>query len=234
MGNLLDSFGYFILAYPTWRFFILATGAVIQGELTIIFSLYLIHNGFLNWSVFVTAVLGGILFTESVLFFIAKIVRQTRLGWRWYYKIRDNRRLQIYTYFLKTNLTKLLTITKFIPATNFIIIFLAGWSKTKFKHFFKAYLLSIFIWFASILIIAYPFTLGLYYFRLTKIFREAELGIILLFIFILAIEYFFRRFLRRLSTIAEKSANFGEEVEKMLEKKQPPTEASNNENLDKK
>lgn len=218
MDNLLDNFGYFISAYPTWRFFIIAIAAIIQGELAVILSLYLIKAGALTWPIFIGASLGGICLAESLLYFSGKIIRNTRFGWRWYYKIRNNKRFQIYTYFLKTNMTKLFIVAKFIPATNFIIIFLTGWSKTKVGQFFKAYFLSVLIWFAGITVIAYPFTSGLFYLRSAKIFREVELGIILLFAFILAIEYFFRRFLRRLSTIIEKSSTIGAIVEKEIEK----------------
>jgi membrane protein DedA with SNARE-associated domain len=219
MDNLLDNFGHFISAYPTWRFFIVAGISILQGELAILLSLYLIKSGILSWPVFIGATLGGICFAETFLYILARAFRRSRFGWRWYYKIKNNRRLQIYTYFLKTNMTKIFIITKFIPAMNFLIIFLAGWSKTKAGQFFKAYVLSILIWFTGILAIAYPFTSGLYYLRSAKIFRETEVGIVLLFTFILILEYFLRRFLHRISAVTEKSAAIGEYIDEEIEKR---------------
>lgn len=220
MDNLLENFGHFIIAYPTWRFLILAGAAVIQGEFAVLLSLYLIQDGSLSWPVFITAVLSGLFVVESLLYFFGKTMRQTRLGWRWYYKIKGNRRLQIYTYFLKTNMVKIFVIAKFIPATNFIIIFLTGWSKTKVGLFFKVYFLSLLTWFVGITAIAYPFASGLYYLRATKVFRQAEIGLVIVFLLIFAGEYVLRKILRRASIIAEKSAVIGKVVEEELGKKE--------------
>lgn len=220
MDNLIEQISSWILQNPSWTDLIIGGGILLQGELTILLSVYLVINKSISWTQFLSVALGTLIVGESLVYFLGKIIRHTRFGWKYYKKIKSNKRMQAYTYYLKTNMSKLLIISKFIPATNFVILGLIGWSKTKFRVFLKSYLISAFIWFATMTLMSYMFMSGLHYLRSAKIFREVEIGIILIFIVILFGEQIVRKVFRKYASVEEKAGLIGEIVEEQTEPQQ--------------
>lgn len=219
MDNLMEIAGSWILQNPTWTDAILGISAIIQGELTILLSMYLVISGKITWLQFIFPALGAIIFAETFIYLIGKMIRNTRFGWKLSKRIKRNRRVQTYTYYLKQNMTKLLIITKFIPATNLMIMALIGWSKTKFGAFFGSYLKSVLLWFGSMTVVAYFLMSGLHYLSSTKIFKQAEIGILLIFVIIFAGEHIFSKFLKKYTSVEEKAEQIGEAIEEKFEEK---------------
>ncbi len=211
--------GSWITQNPTWTDAILGICMIIQGELTILLSMYLAVSGKITWIQFIVPTLGAIAFAEVFVYLVGKNIRNTRFGWRLSKKIKGNKKVQTYTYYLKQNMTKLLIVTKFIPATNLMIISLIGWTKTKFKDFFPSYIKSLLIWFFSMTAIAYFFMSGLHYLRSTKVFKQVEIGILLIFILIFIGEHFLSRFLKKYASVEEKAEFIGEAIEEKFEEK---------------
>lgn len=219
----MEHVGNWILQNPSWTDAILAIGIIIQGELTILLSVFLAINKNIEWDRFVVISLGMLTVGESFMFFVGKTLRNTRFGWKFYRKNKGNKRIQTYTYYLKKNMGKLAIIAKFIPATNIIILLLMGWSRTKFRDFLKAYLPAVVLWFASMTIVAYFFMSGLHYLHSTKIFRNVEIGIVLVFILIFLGENILRKLFEKYASIERKAEKIGtiieEEIEEEKEKK---------------
>lgn len=211
--------GSWILQNPTWTDAILGISMIIQGELTILLSMYLAISGKITWIQFVVPTLGAIAFAEVLVYIVGRNVRNTRFGWRLSKKMKGNKKVQTYTYYLKQNMTKLLIITKFIPATNLMIISLIGWTRTKFKEFFPSYIKSLLVWFSSMTVVAYFLISGLHYLRSTKVFRQVEIGILLIFILIFAGEHILSKLFKKYTSIEEKAGLIGESIEEKFEDK---------------
>lgn len=211
--------GSWILQNPTWTDAILGICMIIQGELTILLSMYLAISGKITWIQFVVPTLGAIMCAEVFIYLIGRNIRNTRFGWRLSKKMKGNKKVQTYTYYLKQNMTKLLIITKFIPATNLMIMSLIGWTRTKFKDFFPSYIKSLLVWFFSMTIVAYFLMSGLHYLSSTKVFKQAEIGILVIFILIFAGEHVLSKLFKKYTSIEEKAELIGESVEEKFEGK---------------
>ncbi len=211
MDNLLEHVGNWILQNPSWTDVILAAGIIIQGELTILLSVYLVINRSIGWEQFVIVTLGTLILGEIFIYLVGKTLRNTRFGWKLYKKNKSNKRIQAYTYYLKKNTGKLLILAKFLPATNFVILILIGWSRTKFVAFLKTYLPAVLLWFGSMTVVSYFLMSGLHYLRSAKIFRQVEIGIVVIFVLIFLGEHILRRFIGKYTPPDEKSEEDEEE-----------------------
>lgn len=217
MDNLVEHVGNWILQNPSWTDAILAIGIIIQGELTILLSVFLAINKNIGWDRFVIVTLGTLILGESFVFIVGKALRNTRFGWKLYRKNKGNKRIQTYTYYLKKNMGKLAIIAKFLPATNLAILLLMGWSRTKFREFLKVYIPAVVLWFASMTVVAYFFMSGLHYLRSTKILRNVEIGIVIVFILIFFGESILRKLLGKYASIEGKAEEIGNIIEEELE-----------------
>jgi len=199
MSNLLAVVSGWIVLNPSWTDLILAAGILIQGELTILLAVFLIVSGSLAWGQFLATTLPALFIGEISVYLLGRIIRTTRFGWRFHKRKKKNRRNQFYTYHLKQNMGKLFFVGKFIPATNFIMIFLTGWMCAKFGEFLKAYTKSALFWFASITAISYFLMSGLSLLHTERIVRDVEIGIAVVFIAIFGGEQLLKYFIRKYS-----------------------------------
>ena len=185
MGNILDSLGQLVLQYPAWSHWIIAAGMLLQGEITIFVSMYLVSNHSLGWFDFLIPAFGSVFAADYVLYFLGRGLRTTRFGWKFYKKIKPKKRTQSYLYYIRENMNKLILFSKFLLGTNIILILAIGWARTKLTRFMKSHFISVTLWFSTMIVIAYAFTSGLYYLKSTKTFKEVEilLGLLVLFIF---------------------------------------------------
>ncbi len=198
MGHFLNTLGQLIVQYPAWTHFIIGVAILIQGELTILLSVFLIVSGKLPWSELLIVAPLALIFGETIIYMTGRMLRNTRFGWKLYRnKIKQNKRFQSYFYYLKTNLTKLLIGAKFLIGMNVFVILLAGWTKTKFRTFMKSYLTGVVIWFTAVTVFSYFFMSGLTYLKTEKIFKQAEYGIIIVIVFIFLFEFVLKRIVRR-------------------------------------
>lgn len=196
MDNALAVLGDLVAQYPSWTKLILGGAMLLQGEIAILFAVFLAVAGTITWGDYFLATLSGLIIGETFVYIFGRFLRHTRFGWKWYHNHKESRKLQLYTYYLKQNLVKLFIITKFIPGTNFVVLTLTGWSRTKFLHFFKSYMASVIVWFSSMTLLAYGVNSGLEYLRGENIFKQIEYGIGGLVILILVGENLLRRFVK--------------------------------------
>lgn len=215
MGNLLAHVTEWILLNPSWTDLILAAGILIQGELTILLAVFLIVNGSITWGQFIGATLPALFVGELSIYVLGRVLRTTRFGWRFYKRKKKSRRNQFYTYHLKRNMGTLFLVGKFIPGTNFIMIFLTGWTRTKFSEFLKTYTKSALFWFSVITAVSYFLMSGLSLLRTERIVRDVEIGIVVIFAAIFGFEQILRHFLKKYSYREE----IPEETEKQDEEK---------------
>lgn len=198
MESVMDSLGALIQQYPGWGHFIIGIAILIQGELGILLATFLIAQGNLGWLDYLIVAPATMLVAESIVYFLGRFMRTTRFGWKIYKnKIKPNKKYQPYFYYLRTNLTKLLISARFLVGVNFFVLFLSGWSKTKYGKFLKSYLPGLLMWFGSMTIIAYFFMSGLSYLKHEKIFKQAEYGIILLLLIFFGIEFLVKKYMKK-------------------------------------
>lgn len=182
MGNLFAHVVAWIAQNPSWTDAILAAGMLVQGELTIILGTYLALGGTITWTQFFVMTLAALFAGETFVYALGRTIRTTRFGWRFYRKRKHNKRTQLYTYQLKQNMGKFFMIGKFVPAMNILMLFLAGWTRTKFGPYFRAYVRSALVWFASITFLAYLTMSGIHLLKASNVIRDAEIGIVAVFV----------------------------------------------------
>lgn len=192
MDSLLTALGQLIAQYPAWTYVIIGIGMALQGEAMIVFAMYLVAGEVLTWGQFFIATYVIVIFYEHFLYFVGKALRRTRFGWKLYRKYKARRRIQLYTYFLKKNLARLLVVAKFVPGMNFLVIALAGWSKIPIRTFTTSYIISLTLWFIGVAGVAYGIVTGLRY----LMFQNIEIGIVALIVLIFIAEFLVKKFVR--------------------------------------
>lgn len=194
MNSLYDYLIYFLNSFPHWKYLIMALITILQGEVAVIlFMHFVLKKQLISFQEMVLVVLLTIIFWENFVYLLGRNIRGTRLGWKFYKKIKEKRKIHIYFYHLKENLTKLILLSKFIPAVSFPFLFVIGWVKTKWRDFLKSYFLSLILWFLIVLVIAYSFNSGLFYLKENKIFKHIEILIALFIIILLFLEFIIKK-----------------------------------------
>lgn len=197
MDHILDTLGKLVLAYPAWSHLILAAGILLQGEITILLSMYLIASGDLSWHGYLFSTFPALVIGESFLYFFGRSLRHTRFGWHLYYKFKTNRKLQFYFYYTKKNLTKLVVASKFLLGTNLILMLLIGWIKTNYRTFMKSYLIGAFFWFTTISVVAYSLMSGVHELKSARVLHQTELAFAGAFVLMFLGEYILRKTIKK-------------------------------------
>jgi len=219
MGNLFAHAAAWVTQNPSWTDAILAAGILIQGELTILLGTYLAINGSVTWEQFFGTTLVALVLGELCVYAVGRALRLSRFGWRFHHRKKGNKRTQFYTHHLKQDTGKLLLIGKFIPATNFLLIFLSGWTRIAFKDFFKAYLKSVLFWFGSIAVLAYFAMSGVHYLKSSNIFRDAEIGIVVVLLALFGGEFVLKKLFNRYEDKEEKAGTIRDTDEEEADEK---------------
>ncbi len=183
-NNILDYLGTLALHNPDWTRVIIAVGIIIQGEITTLLSLYLVVGKHITLVQFLISALAGLFIGETCIYLIGRKLRTTRFGWKLYRRMKGNRKIQLYTYYLKRRTARILILAKFLPGMNALMLFLMGWTKTEFRKFLRVYVPAALLWLTVATTSAYAVTSGLHYLRQNRIFKDIEyivLGIIILF-----------------------------------------------------
>lgn len=196
MNNLLDTLGNLALNYPQWTTLIIAIGIAVQGEVTTLVSLYLVVGKHITLLQFLIPALIGLFVWETLLYMLGRNIRGTRFGWKLYRRMKDNRKIQLYTYYLKNHSGKFLLAAKFIPGMNSLMLFLMGWTKTGFSKFLRIYIPATLFWLTVATTSAYAVTSGLHYLRSAKIFKDIEFIIIGIVLLLFLGEHFAKKLLQ--------------------------------------
>ncbi len=213
VGGLLDNLGQLILTHQALSHYIIAGGMLIQGEVTILVSSYLIISGSLKWLDFLIPAFLAVVLSDYALYFFGKFSRDTRIGWKVYKKMKRNKTAQFYSYYISQNLKKIIILTKFLVGTNFVVFFSIGWTKVKFRKFFKTHIISVTVWFTVTVIISFFLAGGLHLLKAEKIFKEAEIGIAIAIILMIGGESLLKKFLQKTFIVESKAKAVGEKIE---------------------
>ncbi len=214
MDSILGSLGQWISTYPAWTHWIIAGGMVVQGEITIFVSVYLVLNNTIGWSDFLGPAIASVIFVDTFLYIVGRSMRNTRFGWRLYRKMKQSRKNQSYLYYARENTAKMLIGSKFLLGTNIVAMLAIGWAKIKPGRFFRAELIGVLSWFSGITIIAYFMDSGLHYLQSENIFKQAELLIAAGAVIVIGGEYLLKKIARKVSATREKVGALAEKIEK--------------------
>ncbi len=193
MDSFLDSLGQLVLQYPAWSHWIIAAGMLLQGEITIFVSMYLINDHSLGWLDFLIPAFGSVIVADYFLYLVGRGLRATRFGWKFYRKIKPKRRTQFYLFYIRENLNKLIVFSKFLFGANIVLMLAIGWARTKFTRFMRSHLMSVSLWFAAMILVAYSLSSGLYYLKSTETFKQVEIILAVLVVFIFFGEYLLKK-----------------------------------------
>lgn len=233
MGNVADVLVELVRQYPSWTHAIIGLGIILQGEITLFLAMYLVVSGVLPWREFFVVTLGVLVAWEIIEFFLGRLIRHTRLGWRWYRRMKPNRRIQFYSHYLRENLTKLFITFHFLIGMDFMALVLTGWSKTSFGKFLKSYLVGVLTWFGTMTLIAYSLMSGLSYLRSAKVFHQIEIGIVVVILLVFGGEALFQKFLKGKFAMEEKAKDIGVALEKNIAPKKKEVGKTEGEKIEK-
>ncbi len=207
---LFDVLGQFILNHYAWRHFIIALGVLIQGEITLLISMYLILNKYLGWGGFLLAVGISLFVYETFFYFLGRYLKDTPLGLKIEKKIPHYAKVQFH---IHNNATTFLILSKFVVYLNLAILILSGWAKVSFAKFLKHRLTANAIWLLLNSVIYLLIASGFNLLRSAKIIHQLELvvvGIILLIIF--GSKRLLKNLIKEEAVIEEKAEVIGEKV----------------------
>ena len=214
MDSILGSLGQWIATYPAWTHWIIAGGMVIQGEITIFVSVYLVLNNTIGWSDFLVPAIASVIAVDTFLYIVGRSFRNTRFGWRLYRKIKQNRKNQSYLYYARENTAKMIVGSKFLLGTNIVAMLAVGWAKIKPGRFFRAEVIGVLCWFSGITLIAYFLDSGLHYLQSTNIFKQAEFLIAGGAVIVIGGEFLLKKIVSKVSSTREKVGALAEKIEK--------------------
>ncbi len=236
MESLMDALSQIVLSHQSWSYYIIALGTILQGEITFLVAMYLIINKSLSfWGVILSAFL-SVFTTDYFLYFLGGRLRNTKFGWRLYRKIKNDKKTQFYSYYISQNLRKVIILSKFLIGTNIITLVMIGWTRVKLGRFFKAHLQSIFIWLSSMVLISYFLAGGAYILKAGKIFKQAEIIILIVFVLIIFGEILLKKFINRVIGVEITTKKIGGNISlsklKIFQKRTDDYELKNLEDLE--
>lgn len=207
MASLLDILGQWVINHYSWRHVIIALGILIQGEITVLISVYLILNNYLGWGGFLLSIAIGLFVYEVFFYVLGRSLKDTPLGLWLEKKIPFNEKIH---YYLNHHIDKFLVLSKFVVYVNVGVIFLSGWMKYRFKSFIKNRVIANTIWLTVITTGAFFVIGGLSLLRL----RQMEIAILVLLILIFGSKHLLKKFLGKEIAIEKRVEKIGEAVEK--------------------
>ncbi|MGC9603026.1 MAG: hypothetical protein ABSF47_00985 [Minisyncoccia bacterium] len=220
MGSLLDSLGALVVHYPDWSHWIIAVAILIQGEVVVLVSVFLIAAGNLTWGGFIIPAISSLIVGDMFLFFLGRAMRNTRFGWKLYRKIKHSKRTQFYLFYVRENINKLMIISKFLVAANIFAVFAVSWSKVSFARFMKSQLTSVLLWFFSATAVAYFFASGFTYLKSEKVFKQIEIGLAVVMVLMFVGEHFLRKILSKRFSVEGRARGIGNALDESFEEEE--------------
>lgn len=194
MSNILTAVSDFAALYPHFIYLIIFFGSFIQGETTILFSVFLVQEGRIPWPSYISLMFTGVILNEIAIYYVAGWLRRTRFGQRFHEKIPYHDGIEKY---LRKNSFQVIMLSKVILGASFIVIFLSGWVKTRFKYFLRHILIAAFFWLATFSVLAHVLISQLSYLKSSHTFRQIEIIIGIVVVFVILVKYLSRRFFRK-------------------------------------
>lgn len=189
-NGLFVSLKYFSEQYPFLSHFFVFLAAFLQGEIGIFLGLTFLTQKAIGLWGFITTISLGVLTADFLPYLIGRFSREKKFGQ--FLESRLPYREQLEYYFSK-NLTFLIVLVKFLIGLNFAVMFLSGWSKINFKKFLKTVLLAFSLWFVFVSILGSFLITSLQYLKTAKIFKEMELGLAIIIVFVFVIEFLLKK-----------------------------------------
>lgn len=181
MANLLEIVGNFSDFHPWLIYLFILFGSFIQGEMTVLLSVYLVINRQLPFTGFLTAILFGALMKDLTVYYLARKLKNTKLG----LKIHQRLNYEPIEFYLKSSPFSLLTFTRFVFAAGVPVMFLAGWTNLRFKTFIKALGFSFIIWLTTFTTLSYVIMSQVSYYKTSIIFRNFEITLLIIFVIVI-------------------------------------------------
>jgi membrane protein DedA with SNARE-associated domain len=210
MESLMDNLSQIVLTHQAWSYYIIALGTILQGEITLLVAMYLILDGSLGFGKVLLSSFLAVFITDYFLYFLGNRLRHTKFGWRFYKRIKNDRKTQLYSYYISQNLRKVIILSKFLIGTNILTLVIIGWTRVKFRKFFKAHLESLLIWLLTMIFISYSLASGAYALKAGKIFKRAEIIIFVVFVLLILGELLLKRFVNKIINIETKAKDIGD------------------------
>lgn len=156
-ANILDSLSQFALYHKSWTYALTGIAIIIQGEVAVLLSTYLINAQKITWTGFIIVSLGALAIEEILLFYLGQTLKNTEIGNRLINKLPLREKIQT---IINGNITKSLILAKFMWVSR-IAVFWSGYSGVPFKKFAKASAIGITLWFTAVTSISYLLMSGL-------------------------------------------------------------------------
>ena len=207
--GFLGSLNDWVIDHYLWRHLIVGLGILVQGEITVMLSLYLILQNNLSWLGFLIPSGVSIFLYETFLYAVGWHLKDSRLGAWIDKKIPHSAKLQ---FSLHKDASKYLTFSKFVSYFNIAILILSGWARLRFGNFLKHRLIANTIWLITLITLAYAVVGGLGH----LILKKMEIGVLFAIIFIFGAKHLIRKMLNKEANLEEEAKGIGTKVDNFL------------------
>lgn len=177
-------------------YFIIYLTVIFFGNVAVFAFLWLVVKGLLGrWGLpfFLLATFAADVSADILWYWLGRTLRETRFGGFIRKLIPRHNKIQEH---LHQNSPKWIFLAKFMHSSNFPIIFMVGWTKIRFKKFFKTALVAILAWLLVLLVLSIGLIAGFRSLETYKIIRFEKLFLIGIIVFFAA-SFLIKEVLRR-------------------------------------
>jgi membrane protein DedA with SNARE-associated domain len=197
VGAILFNLGLLASQNLILAYFIVYIATIFFGNISAFTSFWvIIHSDLGEWSIpfLMLAIFLSNLTGDLIWYSLGKSLRDTRFGHWIRRRIPNHEKIE---HAVMNNGRKWMFFSKFLYGSSFPIVFSIGWTRTPFKKFFRASLLSILAWLPILLGLAYGLTEGLSPLEAVSTFQDFEWLFLIALVLFLVADYALAKILRR-------------------------------------
>lgn len=190
-ANLIGAVGQFLIDFPIMGILAMAGAFILRGEVTTLFAVYLIQEGYIGWAKFLIIGYSSIVFQDFIFYYIGRYGRGTRISSWLENKFSGVEKLEKY---LQEKTAKALILTKYTIGFGSITIMLSGWSKIEPKRFLKINAIADALWLGTMTGLSFVLIKIMGFFEARETFDSIGLVLAGLVVLVFGFEYLAQKY----------------------------------------
>ncbi len=198
MSVILTNLGLLASQNMFLAYFIIYIATIFLGNISAFAAFWVVFHGVLGfWGVplLILTIFAADISGDLLWYSLGRALRDTRFGNFVKNHLRHHEKIERS---VQKNGAGWIIMAKFLYASAFPVIFLIGWTRIKFKKFFKTSLLSVAIWLPILAGLAYGLFSGLSPLGAVSIFKHFELILLIGLVIFFVADYFIAKLARKI------------------------------------
>ncbi|MFH0712446.1 MAG: hypothetical protein V2A55_01125 [Candidatus Jorgensenbacteria bacterium] len=209
-NQIIETAGQFIMTHYAWRHVIIAVGILLQGEITMLLSMYLVVTGHLTIGSFLFAAGMSVFVYENFFYFLGRYFNDSRFGRFIERKIPHYARVEFH---VNKNATLLLILSRFVAYMNIAMLTLSGWTKMSWVKFSKTRLIANALWLGGNSIVYFLIASGFIVLQGVDLFRNLQIVVVvIILIIIFGTKHFLKSFIKKEAAAEETAEKIGGQI----------------------